>query len=923
MDPKKIKETLFLPQTNFPLKNNNHQEIEKKIRIEWEEKKIYQKLLALNKDNPSFILHSGPTYANGRIHVGHVLNYILKDIIVRFYVSQGYYAPFLLGWDVHGLPIEHKVLQIHGEQKENLRYLCSQYAQEQTELQKEELKKLGLLTDYNKYYFTHSKEYQAEQIRTFGKLVQANLIHRSLRPIHWSCSHATALAENEIEYLPKEDYSFYFSLELVNPQPILAVSQAFLLIWTTQPWTIPANQLVAVKREASYSLIKWKNQHFLILTQKIAELSWLKEATIIKKDIIGIKLLGLEYYHPYQESLVSKVVDGKELVSETEGTGLLHCAPAFGAEDFALANQEKISVVCPLDEQGFFTSYIKMSQLIGKHYSKANDWIVDDLTKKGKTIHQEKITHSYPHDWRDKSPLIYRLTEQWFINLSLIKENLLSNIEDVQYYPTWAKEKMRQVMTTRSDWCISRQRKWGVPIPVLFNDDKTVLIPEVINFIADIFAENGSDGWFDGTILSQLRTKFPQWIKKNTKLSTDIFDVWFDSGVSHECVLNKEGHWPADLYLEGSDQFRGWFNSSLITATALSKKAPYHQILTHGFVVDAQGRKMSKSLGNVIDPDDLLKQYGADILRCWVASVDFTKETRISASILEGIKENYQKIRNTLRFLLGNLITLTNEQDLTTELDLVDQWILAKLRELIHLSKKNYSQYNFNTIYTNLLKFCSDDLSSFYLEISKDSLYCDNQTSQRRKQIITTLYYLLAGILKIITPLLPFLAEEVYQIIPFSFGYAQKASVMFLLDQFDSFSFNTENSLEKINNFLILRQEALSALEKARQKQIIHLNSQAELCIWQKANYQKDLSGLNLKKFLLVAQATLMAEEKPIPSKKEDYWEGEYFFIQAKKTSRGKCQRCWNYEPNNAFSQSENIFQDLYFCFRCSEILKN
>lgn len=539
MDPQKIKNTILLPKTDFPIKDVNRQETEKNILEQWQDQRIYQKILKNNQNNSAFILHDGPPYANGNIHLGHVVNKVLKDIILRFYASHGFYTPFILGWDTHGLPIEHKILQLFSGKEVNIRQKCSEHASQQIELQKKQLKQLGLFTEYNKFYITKDKHYKAQQIRVFADLVRKNLIYRSWRPIYWSCSHETALAENEIEYFYKKDYSLYFYLDIVNKKDILGVKNINLLVWTTQPWTIPANQLVAVKKEAKYSLVEWNEKYFFILTEKINKIPWLKDIKIVTNDVSGSELIGLKYRHPYQEQLTGKVIDGEGIVSEEEGTGILHCAPAFGAEDFSLAKREKLTITCPLNEQGYFTNEINVTELIGEHYQKANDWVVSDLSNRQKVAYQSELSHSYPHDWRDKKPLIYRLTEQWFINIQAIKENLLSNIEKVKWYPNWAKNKMQQIISSRDDWCISRQRKWGVPIPVLFKNGKPLLIPEIIDHIADIFETSDSDCWFNNSILLQLKAKFPQLISKDTKLGTDIMDVWFDSGVSHWCVLKK------------------------------------------------------------------------------------------------------------------------------------------------------------------------------------------------------------------------------------------------------------------------------------------------------------------------------------------------------------------------------------------------
>jgi len=541
MDPKKIKETLLLPRTNFPLKNVNHGETEKKIREIWVEKKIYQKLLENNRNNPSFILHSGPPYANGKLHIGHVLNFLIKDIIVRFQASQGKYTPFLLGWDTHGLPIEHKMIQTHQGQEINLHQICHDFALEQVQIQKEQLKKLGLFTDYDKYYITLDKNYEAEQLRVFAEMVKKGLIYRGYRPIHWSWSHETALAENEIEYLEKKDTSLYFKIRLAETPNFLGQENINLLVWTTQPWTIPANRLVAVKKTSSYALVNYNGEYLIILENKIPLLEkWSKEKLKVEKIIVGERLLGLTYFYPYQKDAKGYIVDGSDFIEEGEGTGLVHLAPAFGAEDFAVAKREKLVIECPLEPNGLINEKIKIPELVGKHYSEVNNYVITELEKRNLVIKKELITHSYPHDWRDKSPLVYRLTEQWFIKVEQIKKELLENIRKVKWYPAWTEEKMRQIITAREDWCISRQRKWGVPIPVLYKNNDPILNSEIINYVAEIIVNRGSDCWFDGSILSLLREKFPRLIDKETILGEDIMDVWLDSGVSHWCVLRRE-----------------------------------------------------------------------------------------------------------------------------------------------------------------------------------------------------------------------------------------------------------------------------------------------------------------------------------------------------------------------------------------------
>lgn len=539
MDNKKYKDTLLLPKTSLPLKNFHPTETEKKFRELWETKQVYQKVLEKNKNNQPFVLHSGPPYANGKLHIGHFLNFTIKDIIVRFQASQGKYTPFLLGWDTHGLPIEHKMIQVHQGQKINLRQVCHDFALEQVQIQKEQLKKLGIFTDFEKYYITLDKEYEAEQIRVFGEMVKKGLIYQGFRPIYWSCGHETALAEAEIEYYEKKDTSLYFKIKLANS--FFGKENVNLLVWTTQPWTIPANRLVAIKKSASYALVEYNNEHLIILESKIPLLEkWQDGKLKVEKVFSGEKLLGLTYLHPYQNDIKGYIVDGSDFIEEGEGTGIVHLAPAFGAEDFAVAKKENLIVECPLEPNGIFNEKIRVPELVGKHYSEVNNYVIADLEKRNLTVKKEVITHSYPHDWRDKSPLIYRLTKQWFIRVESIKKELLENIEKVKWYPSWSEEKMRQIITAREDWCISRQRKWGVSIPVLYKNSEPILNLEIINYIADIFAEKGSDCWFDGNILSSLREKSPNLVDKDTVLGQDVMDVWLDSGVTHWHVLKRK-----------------------------------------------------------------------------------------------------------------------------------------------------------------------------------------------------------------------------------------------------------------------------------------------------------------------------------------------------------------------------------------------
>lgn len=894
MDSKKIKDTLLLPKTSFSQRANS--ETTANILANWKLQQVYQLSLTRNQNrHGKFIVHDGPPYANGSIHCGHLVNRILKDITVRFHNSLGFYTPFLLGWDTHGLPIEFKVLSSgQAISKENVRKECRKYADEQVVKQKEQLEKLALLTNYEDFYSTQDRSYEATQVRILCELAKKGLVHRGLRPIYWSWSHQTALAENELEYLDREDFSLFFKISL--KESFLGEEDVKILIWTTQPWTVPANLLVAVKATSTYSLVELQGEHLLVATNFLTNLeAWELGTIVVKKNFQGSELIGHSYHHPYHHSDRDFfIVDGEQLVSETEGSGILHVAPACGPEDFVLAKQAGLEVFAILDENGCFTSDIAVSELNGTFYQDANKWVIDNLRAREMVTKVSKFKHSYPHDWRDKTPLVYRLTEQWFITLKPIRSDILANIEKVTWLPSHSKEKMISFINNRDDWCISRQRKWGVPIPALKIGKKSLLYPEILEFVASKIETEGSDFWFEEEAKAILLSKFPHLADEEFTIEKDTLDVWFDSGVSSFCVLEGKQQWPADLYLEGKDQFRGWFNSSLILATILRNNPPYKKVVSHGFVVDNNGKKMSKSLGNVVDPLHIIDKYGIDTVRLWVASVDFSKEMKVSEEILKGINENYQKIRNTFRFILGNLADINQviktEDDLKQELHPVDYYVLTALWEIVLDNKDNYLEQKFSLVYSSLNSYCVNKLSSFYFEMIKDSLYCDAIHSTRRKQIVTTLYFVLEMMLKMISPIMPCLADEIYQSVAFEFTeFFNKKSVQ-LVDYPSEPTFIQGQPVKLIEDeveryFVSLRKEVFRALERARQEKKIALNIHAKVVVTVTDRVQVafletlgDLSNL------------FLVSEFEISEDSEDV-------VQISVSERQKCERCWRFQP--------------------------
>jgi isoleucyl-tRNA synthetase len=908
MNSKEIKDSLLLPKTTFSQRFDP--EILEKIFEFWETEEVYRLSLEKNKNkNGNFIVHDGPPYANGSIHLGHLVNRILKDIIIRFHNSLGFYTPFLLGWDTHGLPIEFQVLNRKEKvNSDNIRNECRKYANEQIEIQKNQLKKLGIFTDYRNFYSTQDRSYEAIQIRILNELSKRNIIYRGLRPIYWSWSHKTALAENELEYFDKEDFSLFFKLNL--GEKFFDEENVKLLLWTTQPWTVPANMLVAVKSTGKYLLIEFSNEKLIIsinFLEKIKKLT--SENIVIRKTFDGVSLVGLTYIHPYYNKKFF-IVDGDQLVLESEGTGILHIAPSCGPEDFLLAKKENIEVISFLDECGRFTKDFPIFELVGTFYQEANKWVIDDLNKREMITKIEKITHSYPHDWRDKTPLVYRLTEQWFMNLKDIRNEILTNIEKVEWFPHYSKEKMILFIKNRDDWCISRQRKWGVPIPALKINNKLILHSEILEYVAEKTEEIGSDFWFEDETKQMLLLKFPDLLDNSFELSTDTLDVWFDSGVSSFCVLKENEDWPADLYLEGKDQFRGWFNSSLIISTIIKNNPPYKKVVSHGFVVDNNGKKMSKSLGNIIDPLQIINKYGIDTIRLWVSSVDFAKEIKISDEIIKGINDSYQKIRNTFRFILGNLNNINeiikSKDDLKQELNSIDYYILSYLWQLVLNNKENYLKCNFNAVYNSLNSFCINKLSSFYFEIIKDNLYCDHIQSKRRKQIVITLYFILELMLKMILPIMPFLADEIYQNVNIDFSdFFSKKSVQ-LVNYPSNPLFIQNRSIKKIENevekyFIALRKEVFRLLEKARQEKTIEANICAKVVIKtnevEQIDFLEELGDLN--NMFLVSEIFIIKSNS--------------FSIEISTSDRKKCERCWKFEllKENKCERCQSIFKKL------------
>lgn len=903
------KDTLNLPQTDFPMKADLPKK-EPEILNFWEKNLIYKKVQEKNKGKKKYILHDGPPYANGNIHIGHALNKILKDIIIKYKSMKGYYSPFVPGWDCHGLPIEIQVDKELGGKKELVevikkRHYCRQYAERFVNIQREEFKRLGVFGDWNKPYLTMSYDYEASILKEFYIFVKNGYVYKGKKPVHWCPSCVTALAEAEVEYKEKESPSIFVRFPVLEEDvakylPKLKNKKVYIVIWTTTPWTLPANLALAINPEIVYSAVKDDNEVYIIAE---GNFNLLKEKGIIKGDIVlkinGNKLEGIRTYHPFINR-ESKVILG-DFVSTGEGSGIVHIAPGHGEEDYEIGLKYGLNIYAPVDDKGRFTEDVPEFQ--GVFVFKADDLIIEELIKKGNLLGSEKIRHSYPHCWRCKRPVIFRATSQWFISME--KNNLrlkcLKEIERVEWIPSWGRERIYLMVSNRPDWCLSRQRSWGVPIALITCEvcGEIIKDDDLFNKILRLTEEEGADMWYkrdiDDLIQSDLRCSCGS---SKFKKEMDILDVWFDSGVSHACVLERDKRlsWPADLYLEGSDQHRGWFQSSLLASVGTRNRAPYNTVLTHGFVVDGQGRKMSKSMGNVIAPQDFIKENGAEILRLWVSAENYRDDIRLSKEITNRLTDAYRKIRNTGRFLLGNISDFDGK-DYSDYLLEIDRWALSKLQGLIGRVTEAYESFDFYEVFHLIHNFCVIDMSSFYLDILKDRLYTFKKESKERRAAQWVLLQILLDLTRLMAPILSFTSEEIWQSLKRT-GIKEDLPESVFLSQFPNVNddlLNTELE-DRWEKLIKIRDEANKAMEIKRKEKFIGNSLEAKLTFY----LQKEEFDLldRYKDFLPYLFIVSEVEINPFTEKVADSFESSEIsglFIKVSKASGQKCQRCWNW----------------------------
>jgi isoleucyl-tRNA synthetase len=903
------KDTLLMPKTAFKMRGNlgNNEPL---MQEEWEAADLYNKRLLKNKGNTPYVLHDGPPYANGNIHIGHAMNKVLKDFVVRYKSMRGFYSRYVPGWDTHGLPIEtalvkNKKVKRHEIPKLEFRKMCHEYALEQVDKQREQFKRLGVLGEWDSPYITLQEEFEASQMTVFADMVEKGLIFKGKKPIFWSPSSETALAEAEIEYHDKKDASIYVAMDVVEDLGLVDFDFKFL-IWTTTPWTIPANLAIAVGEHILYSFVKVNNKEvYVVATELIDELTSLLEWETVEvlSDVKGLALENMTYKHPLYDR-VSPVVLGHH-VSTDGGTGLVHTAPGHGEDDFIIGQNYNIPPFCPVDEKGNMTA--EAGKYEGLFIEDCNKEVVKDLDEIGALQKLVWITHSYPHDWRTKKPVIFRATAQWFASIESLKDDMIKEIKEVTWYPKWGEIRMENMVKDRKAWCISRQRTWGVPIPVFYNEDGSeILDADVIRHVASIFKEKGSNAWYELEAKDLLPEGYTNEASPNGEFTkeTDILDVWFDSGTSHHGGMKDFGlEYPADLYLEGSDQYRGWFNSSLSTGVAATGKSPYKTCLTHGFVLDGDGRKMSKSLGNVVDPLKIMKQMGADILRLWVASVDYQSDVRISDDMMKQVAESYRKIRNTFRFMLGNLNGFDPNKDMVAFEDRndVDKYISLKLNKLVKDALYRYDHFEFDAVYRDITNFVTREISAFYLDFTKDILYIEEENNKDRRSIQSVLYEVTLSLLQLLTPILPHTTNDVYKHMPY-----QAEENVYLENMPEAKDLGHEELLEDWEQFMLVRDNVLKALEEARNNKVIGKSFNAKLTLYPENQVKELLEKINanLQQIFIVSQFE-MATGK-----------GEFTFsdlsIDVSKAEGHTCDRCWQVV--------EETKEGL--CPRCESIVK-
>ena len=922
--------TLNLPKTDFPMRASLPQR-EPEFLKKWNENDQYKKLMDYNEGKPLFVLHDGPPYANGDIHIGHALNKTLKDFIVRYKNMTGFKSPFVPGWDTHGLPTELAARKKAGITAESnisdleLRKICRDTALGYVNLQRESFKRMGIIAEWDNPYITLKKEFEQEQIKVFANMASKGYIYKGLKPVYWCSDCNTALAEAEIEYAEDPCHSIYVKFKVTEDFGKLTalgaeLDKTYFVIWTTTTWTLPANVAICVGPNYEYSLLKANGEYYVMATD-LAPVA-MADAGITDYETVGIirgdELEYMKTAHPFIDR-TSLVIVGDHVTLES-GTGCVHTAPGHGVDDFIVCKKyPEIPIVVPVDNKGVLTE--EAGQFAGLTTEEANKPIAEYLDKIGALFALKKIKHQYPHCWRCHKPVIFRATSQWFCSVDDFKDAAVKAAEDVKWYPEWGKDRLQSMVLERADWCISRQRKWGVPIPVVYCKDcgKEIIDDGVMQKVSDIFGKEGSDAWYahDAEYFLPEGFKCPHCGKSNGfDKESDIMDVWFDSGSSHAAVCRKRPYlkWPADVYLEGADQYRGWFQSSLLTSVAAGDGAPYKQIITHGWTVDGEGRKMSKSLGNGIAPQEIISKYGADIIRLWVASADYHADIRISPEILKQISDNYRKLRNTARYCLGNLYDFDPDNDMVSndELEELDKYALMKLDEVIAIARKGYDEYEYHTTAHALHNFCVVDMSNFYFDVLKDRLYTTAPDSKSRRAAQTVLYKVLDALTLILTPILAFTCDEIWTAMKHDKSRNPEGPLFNNIPTADYIE-TDEAFIAKWDRIHEIRTDVQKALELARNEKVIGKPLEAKVILYadgELADFLK--SELKSLPEIFITSAVEIADG-------EGEFKGDVkgLSITVNKADGEKCERCWKF--------SDTVGQDSEhptLCAHCAETMK-
>jgi len=913
--------TILLPKTDFQMRAG----LPKKEPVMLEsffKNKVYETLMEKNACKPLYVLHDGPPFSNGDIHIGTAMNKILKDIIVRYKNMTGYCAPYTPGWDNHGMPIESAIIKKNKLDRKKMsipefRNACHDFASEYVDRQREQFKRLAVIGDWDNPYLTMAPDFEAEETRVFGKMYEKGYIYQGLKPVYWCPHDETALAEAEIEYADVPCNAIYVKFRVKDDKGVLDdipnSDNASVLIWTTTAWTLPGNVAISLGPDIEYAFCKVGDEIFIVATElaeTVFEKAGINKFEILKK-LPGRALEHMTTKHPLfdRESLV---IVGDHVTVEA-GTGCVHTAPGHGVDDFNVCRKyPQLPMFTPVDDRGIMTS--EAHQYNGQHYSKAINVIIDDLRENGGLFVEEQFVHSYPHCWRCKKPIVFRATKQWFASVDAMKDVAVKACEDITWLPGWGKERMIAMLVERNDWCISRQRHWGLPIPVFYCKacEKPVCTPETIDSVANLFSKKGSNAWYEMDSKELLPDGFscPHCSAKDFEKGTDSLDCWFDSGSTHAGVLSLGNfpnlRFPADVYLEGGDQYRGWFQSSLLTSIAINGVAPYKSVITHGWTVDGEGKAMHKSVGNVVAPETVINEYGADVLRLWVASLDYKVDSKISKDILKQLSEIYLKIRNTARFILGSLDdfdpgAMLPYEDLTD----LDKWALSKLNGIVKSVRVSYDKFEYHSIYHAVHNFCTVDMSNLYFDIIKDILYCDGADSPTRRSAQTTIYIILDSLVRMLAPILAFTSEEIWQAMPHHSGVERDSVLYNEIPQVNEKYLLSDEKQAFWDRMLRLRSDVYKALELARADKLIGKSLTADISLSFDDVGEKTLGGLSLdidflKKWLIVSNVTLvMGADSDVPN--ENSYVGVDFpgmSVSVKSSSDAKCARCWKHDNN-------------------------